>query len=150
MIYYLHPYANNVLKRTVKTPKLYFFDTGLVAFLTRWSSAATLESGAMSGALFENYVINEIRKSYSAAGVEPLLYYYRDRDKSEIDVILERDGTLHPLEIKKTATPRLRMVSGFRVLSNAGLPVATGGIICSAVEAGALDGKTLIIPAWAL
>ena len=80
IIFLLHPYSNNVLKRTIKTPKLYFYDTGLVCYLTRWSSPEVAESGAMSGALLENYTVSEIMKSYQNAGREPFLYFYRDRD----------------------------------------------------------------------
>jgi predicted AAA+ superfamily ATPase len=109
IIFLLHPYSNNVLKRTIKTPKVYFYDTGLVCYLTRWSSPEVAESGAMSGALLENYTVSEIMKSYQNAGLEPYLYFYRDRDAKEIDVILEGDGKLCPLEIKKTATPDKRL-----------------------------------------
>jgi uncharacterized protein len=105
IIFYLHPYSNNLLKRLVKTPKLYFYDTGLVCYLTKWSSAETLECGAMNGAILENYVVAEIRKTYLNCGKEPYLYYYRDKDAREIDIVLEHDGILNPIEIKKTANP---------------------------------------------
>ena len=112
----LHPYSNNVLKRTPKTPKLYFYDTGLVCYLTRWSSPEVAESGAMNGALLENFTISEIVKSYQNAGLEPYLYFYRDRDAKEIDAILEADGKLCPLEIKKTAKPDKRLTRVFGVI----------------------------------
>ncbi len=112
----LHPYSNNVLKRTPKTPKLYFYDTGLVCYLTRWSSPEVAESGAMNGALLENFTISEIVKSYQNAGLEPYLYFYRDRDAKEIDAILEADGKLCPLEIKKTAKPDKRLTCVFGVI----------------------------------
>ena len=80
IIFLLHPYSNNVLKRTIKTPKVYFYDTGLVCYLTRWSSPEVAESGAMNGALLENFTVSEIMKSYQNAGLEPYLYFYRDRD----------------------------------------------------------------------
>lgn len=105
IIFYLHPYSNNQLKRTVKAPKLYFHDCGLVAYLTKWTSAETMEAGAMGGAFMENYVVSEIRKGYTNAGLDAPFYYYRDRDAQEIDLVLESDGELHPLEIKKTASP---------------------------------------------
>ena len=104
IIFLLHPYSNNVLKRTIKTPKIYFYDTGLVCYLTKWSSLEIAESGAMKGALLENYAVSEIIKSYQNAGREPYLYFYRDRDTKEIDVIIEGDGKLCPIEIKKTLT----------------------------------------------
>ena len=97
IIFYLRPYSNNLLKRLVKTPKLYFYDTGLVCYLTRWSSAETLESGAMNGAILENYVVSEIAKTYLNCGQEPFMYYYRDKDAKEIDIVLEHDGVLNPI-----------------------------------------------------
>ena len=100
IIFYLHPYSNNLLKRLVKTPKLYFYDTGLVSHLTRWSNAEVLEYGAMNGAILENYVVSEIAKTYLNCGQEPYMYYYRDKDAREIDIVLEHDGMLNPLEIK--------------------------------------------------
>ena len=105
IIFYLHPYSNNLLKLLVKTPKLYFYDTGLVCYLTKWSSADTLESGAMNGAILENYVVAEIAKTYWNCGMEPYMYYYRDKDAKEIDIVLEHDGVLNPIEIKKTSNP---------------------------------------------
>lgn len=102
IIFLLYPYSNNVLKRTIKTPKMYFYDTGLVCYLTKWSSPEVAESGAMSGALLENFAVSEIMKSYQNAGLEPFIYFYRDRDAKEIDVVIEGDGKLCPLEIKKT------------------------------------------------
>ena len=89
----------------VSTPKLYFYDTGLVCYLTRWSSPETAMNGAMNGALLENYTVSEIVKTYQNAGQEPFLYYYRDKDAREIDLLLEQDGKLFPIEIKKMAAP---------------------------------------------
>jgi len=94
------------LKRPVKTPKLYFYDTGIVSYLTKWSSPETLESGAMNGAILENYVVSEIKKTYLASGREAYMYYYRDKDAKEIDIVLEHDGQLNPIEIKKTSQSR--------------------------------------------
>ena len=105
IIFYLHPYSNNLLKRLVKTPKLYFYDTGLVCYLTKWSSAEVLEYGAMNGAILENYVVSEIAKTYLNTGREPFLYYYRDKDAKEIDIVLEQDGVLNPIEIKRPRIP---------------------------------------------
>lgn len=144
----LHPFSNNVLKRTVRTPKLYFYDTGLVCYLTRWSSPEVAESGAMSGALLENFAVSEIVKGYQNAGLEPFLHYYRDRDAREIDVILESDGKLCPLEIKKTALPDRRISRGFRVLDKAPLQVGTSAVLCMADKLGAFDRDDLIVPIW--
>ena len=148
IIFLLHPYSNNVLKRTIKTPKVYFYDTGLVCYLTRWSSPEVAESGAMNGALLENFTVSEIVKSYQNAGLEPYLYFYRDRDAKEIDVVLEGDGKLCPLEIKKTAAPDKRLTRVFRVIGKSPLQLGTGAILCMADHLGALDRDNLIVPIW--
>lgn len=148
IIFLLHPYSNNVLKRTIKTPKLYFYDTGLVCYLTKWSSSEVLENGAMSGALLENFTVSEIVKGYQNAGVEPFVYFYRDRDTKEIDVILEGDGKLCPLEIKKTALPDKRIVKTFGVIDKAPLKRGTGAVLCMAEQLSAFDRENLIVPIW--
>ena len=148
IIFLLHPYSNNVLKRTIKTPKVYFYDTGLVCYLTRWSSPEVAESGAMSGALLENFTVSEIMKSYQNAGLEPYLYFYRDRDAKEIDVILEGDGKLCPLEIKKTATPDRRLTRVFNVIDRSPLQLGTGAVLCMADKFSAFDSNNLIVPIW--
>lgn len=148
IIFYLHPYSNNVLKRTVKTPKLYFYDTGLVCYLTKWSDASTLMSGAMSGALLENFAISEIVKSYLNCGREPFVYYYRDKDTKEIDLIIESDGKLFPVEIKKTATPDVRLTNVFDVITKSPLQRGTGAVLCTVEKLGAFDRDNLIIPIW--
>lgn len=148
VIFLLHPYSNNVLKRTIKTPKVYFYDTGLVCYLTKWSSPEVAESGAMGGALLENFAVSEIMKSYQNAALEPYLYFYRDRDAKEIDVIIEGDGKLCPLEIKKTATPDKRIIKTFGVIDKAPLEVGTSAILCMAEQFGAFDRDNLIVPIW--
>lgn len=146
IVFYLHPYSNNVLKRTIKTPKLYFYDTGLVCYLTKWSSYETAMNGAMNGALLENYVISEIQKSFQNVGKEPYLYYYRDKDAKEIDLLMEGDGYLYPIEIKKSVTPQRKMMNNFSVIEKAPLQRGTGAIICTAEKLGAFDRDNLIIP----
>lgn len=148
IIFLLHPYSNNVLKRTIKTPKIYFYDTGLVCYLTKWSSPEVAESGAMSGALLENFTVSEIMKGYQNAGREPYLYFYRDRDAKEIDVIMEGDGKLCPLEIKKTATPDKRIIKTFGVIDKSPLQLGTGAVLCMAEQFGAFDKDNLIVPIW--
>ncbi len=148
IVFLLHPYSNNVLKRTIRTPKLYFYDTGLVCYLTRWSSAEVAESGAMSGALLENFTVSELMKGYQNEGLSPYLYFYRDRDSKEIDVILEGNGKLYPLEIKKTATPDCRMVRTFDVIEKSPLTRGTGAVLCMAQEFSAFDRDDLIVPIW--
>lgn len=146
IIFYLHPYSNNVLKRTVKTPKLYFYDTGLVCYLTKWSSAETAMNGASSGALLENYAVSEIQKSFQNEGRESFLYYYRDKDAKEIDLIMEGDGKLYPIEIKKTATPLKKMTQNFSVIDKSSFQRGTGAVLCMAEKLSAFDSENLIIP----
>ena len=148
IIFYLHPYSNNLLKRLVKTPKLYFYDTGLVCYLTKWSSAETLERAAMNGAILENYVVAEIRKTYLNCGKEPYLYYYRDKDAREIDIVLEHDGILNPIEIKKTANPGTELVKVFELLDKASTPRAKGAVICMKPGLSAIDRDNYIVPVW--
>ena len=148
IVFLLHPYSNNVLKRTIKTPKLYFYDTGLVCYLTKWSSPEVAESGAMSGALLENFVVSEIMKSYQNAGLEPYINYYRDKDAREIDVIIEGDGKLCPLEVKKTATPDKRITRAFSLIDKAPLVLGTSAVLCMTDKLGAFDSNNLIVPIW--
>ncbi len=148
IIFYLHPYSNNLLKRLVKTPKLYFYDTGLVCYLTKWSSAETLECGAMNAAVLENYVVAEIMKSYLESGKQPYMYYYRDKDAKEIDIVLEHDGMLNPIEIKKMSNPGTELVKVFGLLDKASTPRAKGAVICMKPGLGAIDRDNYIVPVW--
>ena len=148
IIFYLHPYSNNLLKRLVKTPKLYFYDTGLVCYLTKWSSAETLESGAMNGAILENYVVAEIMKTYLNSGKEPYLYYYRDKEAREIDIVLEHDGVLNPIEIKKTANPGTELIKVFELLDKSSTPRSKGAVICMKPGLSVIDRDNYIVPVW--
>lgn len=132
IVYLLKPYFNNITKRAVKTPKLYFLDTGLAAYLTKWNTADTLKNGAMAGAFFETFVISEIIKSYYNKGIaDPLLYFYRDKDMKEIDLLIEESGILYPIEIKKHADPKKREIRAFSSIENIpGIKRGSGGIIC--------------------
>ena len=134
LVYLLQPYSNNLTKRAVKTPKLYFLDTGLAAYLSRWNTEEALQHGAMSGAYFEAFVIAEIVKSYYNRGIlEPPLYFYRDKDKKEIDLLIEENQTLYPLEIKQHADPDTKDLKNFDVLERlaAAASIGTGGVICT-------------------
>lgn len=148
VIFYLRPYSNNLLKRTVKTPKMYFFDTGLVAYLTKYSSPEILMNGAINGAILENYTVSEIRKTWSNNTKESLLHYYRDKDTNEIDMVIEADGELHPLEIKKSANPGTELVTAFKLLDKGSVPRGTGAILCLREELSAIDRNTYILPIW--
>jgi predicted AAA+ superfamily ATPase len=148
LVYLLRPYHNNLTKRAIKTPKLYMTDTGLAAYLTRWSDSEVLREGAMAGAFFETFVINEILKSYYNSGeLDPPLYYYRDKDKREIDLIVARDGRLYPLEIKKATNPMAKDIASFSVLDGlAGVTREAGGVICPSEKLLPLGKQDMIIP----
>jgi len=148
VIFFLRPYANNLLKRTVKTPKIYFFDTGLVAYLTKYTSPEILEAGAINGSILENYVVSEIRKTYQNNARDCLLWYYRDKDSKEIDMVIEQDGVLHPIEIKKSVKPENKMISAFEVLDKGSVPRGKGAILCMRPELSAADSENYIVPIW--
>lgn len=148
IVYLLQPYSNNITKRAIKTPKLYFLDTGLAAYLTKWNTPEVLKSGAMAGAFFESFVVSEIIKSYYNKGVlEPPLYFYRDRDMNEIDLLIEENGTLHPIEMKKHADPQKRDVQAFAVLDRMpGIERGSGGVVCLYDRLITWQGTDRVIP----
>lgn len=164
IIYLLEPYSSAVLKRAIKSPKLYFRDTGLACYLTRWLTADALAYGAMNGPMFETFVISEILKSFSNAGLDYRYFvsYYRGKDKKkvirngetielegEIDFIIEENGVLYPIEIKKNASVSADMTSAFQVLDT--IPEkkrGMGAVICMCPQPGALRENVLQIPVW--
>ena len=146
IVYLLEPYYNNIIKRAVKTPKIYFLDTGLAAYLTKWKNKEVLETGTMAGNFFENFVIIEIIKSYYNVGeLRPPVYFYRDKEKREIDLIVEQNGELYPVEIKKSARPTKEMIENFKVLEKVG-KVGQGAVICMYEKIQDLDEKNKVIP----
>ncbi|GFI03270.1 MAG: ATP-binding protein [Lachnospiraceae bacterium] len=154
------PYHNNVLKRVVKMPLLHFLDTGLAACLLKWGNAEALERGAMSGAFFESYVFSEIYKSYLNAGKEPPIFYYRDKDQKEIDLLIYQNGVLSPIEIKKAASPGKAAIKNFHVLEPAAsaeafgglealkVEIGTGSVICMANDLLPVDERNWYVPVW--
>ena len=156
----VQPYHNNALKRVVKMPLLHFLDTGLAAYLLKWGNPEALEKGAMSGAFFESYVFSEIYKSYLNAGKEPPVFYYRDRDKKEIDLLLYQNGVLSPIEIKKAASPGKTSIKNFDVLQpvtrteNFGgleslkVEIGTGSVVCMANDLLPINEKNWYVPVW--
>jgi len=148
LVYLLEPYYNNLNKRMVKTPKLYFLDTGLACWLLGWNTPQQLTSGAMWGHIFESFVFSEVLKSYYNDGIaRPLLYYYRDADKNEIDLVIADGDYLHPVEIKTTSDPTKSMTNAFKLLEN--IPakkVGTGAVICLAKERLPLADNVWILP----
>ena len=146
IVHLLEPYHNNRTQRLVQTPKLYFLDTGLCAWLTAWSSPETLEAGAFSGAIFETWVVGEVLKSWLHNGLQPPLYFYRDKDQKEIDLLIVQDGIIHPLEIKKSSNPGKDAVRQFKTLANLNQPMGPGGVICLAGQTLPLTESTTLIP----
>ena len=148
IIYLLRPYSGNISKRTVKAPKLYFLDTGLAAYLTRWNTPEALKNGAMAGAFFESWVISEIITSYYNMGIlEPPLWFYRDSNTKEIDLIIEQDGILYPIEIKKHADPRIKDIYTFNILDKLfGVKRGEGGVICLYDNLVTLKDNDRVIP----
>ncbi len=141
-------------------PLLHFLDTGLCAHLLKWGNPEALERGAMSGAFFESYIFSEIYKSYLNAGKEPPLYYYRDKDKREIDLLIYENGTLYPIEIKKTASVGKDAIKNFNILNPVSEPekashsgtvkinIGHGAVICMANDLLPINKNNWAVPAW--
>ncbi len=146
IIYLLQPYSNNELKRLSKTPKLYFCDTGLCAYLSMWLTPDTLRNGAASGHYYENYVVMELVKNYAYGRAKANLTYYRDSNAKEIDVFVEENNVIHPLEIKKSASPDRREVKKYGVLDKVSLNRGAGGIVCMCEEPMPIDADNCFIP----
>jgi predicted AAA+ superfamily ATPase len=149
LVYLLEPYYNNFTKRLVKSPKMYFLDTGLACWLLGWNTPFQLANGAMWGHIFESFVFAEILKSfYNAGKTTPPLFYYRDTDKNEIDLLIKDGDTLHPIEIKTTGDPQKSMVSAFRKLEDIpNITVGEGAVVCLAKEVLPLKDNVWILPA---
>lgn len=147
IVFILQPYAINLAKRIVKTSKIYFMDTGLCAFLWGWTDAKILEASAMAGAFFETYVVSEIVKSIRNAGkrIENTLYYYRDRDQKEVDLIFDIDQKLYPIEIKK-GIGKDKANKNFRILEQYKMPVASGLIMDTSHRIFPLNKDTFYCP----
>lgn len=150
LIYLLQPYSTNLKKRLVKTPKIYFLDTGLCSYLTGWSSPKAIESGVMSGSLLETYIFSEIIKSYWHNGLRPNIYYYRDSNQKEIDLVIEQDNTLYPIQFKKTATPSLSATKSFDVLNIYGKTLGEGAVVCFISQITPLSTAITAIPIHAI
>ncbi len=150
LVYLLQPYFSNINKRIVKAPKLYFLDTGLAAYLTRWPDSESLQSGNLSGAIFETWVVSEILKSYWHNGKEAPLYFYRDTDGREIDLLVESGDTLYPIEIKRTATPTRHALKQFHVIDTLGKRQGHGAVVCLIEEPLKLTESVTALPATRL
>ena len=150
IVYLLQPYHTNVTKRLVKTPKLYFLDTGLCCWLTGWTSPEALEAGAASGAMLETWILVEILKSWWHCGKSAPFFFYRDKDKKEIDLLIVRDDVIHPLEFKKSASPGRDSVRHFGTLARLNRPLGSGGVICLAESSLPLAEGVVTIPVGAV
>jgi predicted AAA+ superfamily ATPase len=149
IIQLLYPYSRNITKRIVKSPKVYFLDTGLACFLVNWSSPESLMSGAQSGHILETWVFGEILKSYWHNGETPNIFFYRDSNGKEIDFVIEQDMTLYPIEVKKTAMPSDSDVGNFDEIERLGKKPGTGAIICLYPKCVSLPGRNVVsVPAW--
>jgi predicted AAA+ superfamily ATPase len=146
IVYILRPYHRNITKRLVKAPKIYFLDTGLCTYLTRWPDADSLESGAMSGAILETYLFIEILKSYWHNGIEPNFYYYRDTDQKEIDLVIETGEALYPVEFKKTAAPSHMASNNFSILRRLGKNIGHGVVLCFVEKDIPLSREVTAVP----
>ena len=146
IIYLLEPYFNNELKRMIKTPKLYFCDTGLCAFLSSWTSRDTLMNGAASGHYLENYVVSELLRNISYGEKKVNLNFYRDTNQKEIDLVVEMDGVLHPFEIKRAASPDKKGIKSFSLLQKSKKEIGAGGIICMVEKPFPIDSVNNMIP----
>ena len=146
IVYLIQPYYNNEIKRLVKSPKLYFYDTGLAAYLSLWPSSETLRVGNMSGAYFENFALNQIVKKLAFVPQAPNVFYYRDIDQREIDVVLEYYNGLMPLEIKLTSNPHVGDTAKFEVLKKFGKPILPGALICTIDKPLLTGGDNVLLP----
>ena len=151
IVYLLKPYHHSAIKRAVKTSKIYFLDTGLAAYLTRWLTPETLSLGAMNRHFFETFVVGEVLKSYANAGKEEDFYFLRDGGGHEIDLLMFQDNTLFPIEIKRHTDPSSRDIQHFDMLNDLKtVSVGEGGVICLADELLPLKDNHKIIPLWAI
>lgn len=148
IVYLLQPYSNNSVARIVKKPKVYFMDTGLACYLAGYMDSKTLEKSAYNGAIFETYVISEIIKSYINNGLDAkkYLYYYRDNNGKEIDLLIIKNNVVYPIEIKKSANPGKEAIKNFSVVKKFGLEVGNGGVICMKSEIFPIDRENNYIP----
>lgn len=148
LVYLLQPYSNNQVARIVKRPKIYFMDTGLACYLAGYMDSITLEKSAFNGAILETYVITEIIKSFSNQGLnsKKYLYYYRDNNGKEIDLLIIYDNTVYPIEIKKNYNPGKQAIKNFDIVNKFGINIGNGGVICLSKDIFPLDKQNNLIP----
>lgn len=148
IIYLLQPYMNNSVGRAVKREKIYFTDTGLACYLAGYVDYITLEKSAYSGAIFETYVVDEIIKSFANHGkdVRKHLYYYRDNNQKEIDLLINYNNVIYPIEIKKSANPGHDAIKNFDVVNNFETEKGNGIVLCMTKDIIAYDENNYMVP----
>ena len=148
LVVLLQSFSKNVIRRVVKSPKLYFMDTGLASYLARYPSPDILESSYYAGAIFETFVVSEIIKSFANKGMDPcrFIYYYRDNNKNEIDIVIDYNNKLYPVEIKKSKNPGKNAVKGFHILQDTKMELANGTVLCMTDEIFPLDRENFLVP----
>ena len=148
IIYLLKPYFSSELKRSTKAPKIVFLDTGLCSYLCGWNTIESLINSSTFGHYLETFVISELikNKRNNLSNLNYNIYFYRDRDGKEIDLIIELNNVIYPFEIKKTAKPEKSMISNFKVLENTNLKIGNGGLLCFYPNIIPLDEKKKSYP----
>ena len=148
IIYMLQPYMNNSVGRAVKREKIYFTDTGLACYLAGYVDYVTLEKSAYSGAIFETYVVDEIIKSFVNCGKDARkhLYYYRDNNQKEIDLLINYNNVIYPIEIKKSAHPGKDAIKNFDVVNNFEPQKGNGIVLCMTKNIIAYDDDNYMVP----
>lgn len=148
LVVLIEPYMTNIIKRVVKRPKIYFMDTGLACYLTRYLNSETLEVSAYSGHIFETYVVSLIVKSFANNGLnfKRYLYYYRDNNKKEIDLIIDYNNKLYPIEIKKSKKPDINYVKNFDVLNDTKKTIGNGIVLCMIDKIYPIDKNNFCVP----
>ena len=148
LVVLIEPYMTNIIKRVVKRPKIYFMDTGLACYLTRYLNSETLEVSAYSGHIFETYVVSLIVKSFANNGLnfKRYLYYYRDNNKKEIDLIIDYNNKLYPIEIKKSKKPDINYVKNFNVLNDTKKTIGNGIVLCMIDKIYPIDKNNFCVP----
>lgn len=148
LVYLIQPYLNNNVGRIIKRPKIIFMDTGLACYLTGYIDSITLEKSVYSGQIFETYVISEVIKSFSNHRLDPRkhIYYYRDSNQKEIDLIINYNNTIYPIEIKKSSNPGSSAIKNFDVVNKFNLSKGNGIVLCLCDSIFPIDENNYLVP----
>lgn len=147
LIYFLQPYNDHsIAKRIVRTSKMYFSDTGLATFLIKMNHPETLRISNLSGAFFETFVVNEIRKTFLNNKQPFQAYYYRDNNQNEVDLVLLYEGKMSLIEIKQGVSFNLGSVKGFKQLEGSMYPIENRVIVCNTLKSYPLSRDVQVVP----